>query len=190
MFGGEYRIPIDIMFDITKTNKTFDSIEQYEQKFNNLCTLARDNMKAKQLAAATYYDKKTRDSKLNKNDNVMILLPRNVNKKLKFKWDGPYKITNVQHPSYEIEITKHNGNILQWLTRDKLKLAPKNIPLKTSMDNEIKRTVEPEQPDMSSSDSDNEERDVRESRQYNLRRNINIPNRYGEIYTHCSNILF
>ena len=53
---------------------------------------------------------------------VHVFYPRNKSKKLACKWFDPYRILQAKHPAYEIDF----GTKSQWLTRDKLKVAPKN----------------------------------------------------------------
>ena len=58
MFGCHYRVPIDIMYNVRIDDRKFSSVAEYERTLQDLYNIACDSMQARQIAAATYYDKK------------------------------------------------------------------------------------------------------------------------------------
>ena len=58
MFGCHYRVPIDIMYHVRIDDRKFSSVAEYERTLQDLYNVACDSMQARQIAAATYYDKK------------------------------------------------------------------------------------------------------------------------------------
>ena len=91
-------------------------------------------MQARQVAAATYYDKQVVDDELQVGELVFVLAPRNKSKKLILKWFGPSEIVKYCHPAYEILV----DNNTKWVIRDKLKRAPRGVNIQ----------IEPDQPDI------------------------------------------
>ena len=87
-----------------------------------LYEVARNNMSVSQLRSATYYDKKVADEELQVGELLYVFYPSIKSKKLAHKWFSPYCILQAKHPAYEINL----GTKSQWLTRDKLKVTPKN----------------------------------------------------------------
>ena len=79
-------------------------------------------MSVRQLRSATYYDKKVAEEELQVAEIVYVFYPRNKSNKITCKWFGSYRIFQYKRPAYEIDF----GTKSQWLTRDKLKGAPKN----------------------------------------------------------------
>ena len=61
IFGRDYRVPVDIMFNVRNDDGKFSSKAEYEQTLQDLYNVARESMQARQVAAATYYDKKVVD---------------------------------------------------------------------------------------------------------------------------------
>ena len=190
MFGRDYRVPTDVIYGISKDIPKYASVMEYERMLSNLYSLARESMVTRQSKAATYYDSKVRDCELKEGDDVYVLLPRNLKKKLTLKWSGPHKIISVSHPAYEVEIKVENTIERKWVTRDKLKLDPptcifddKKNPKDTPVPNDL----------LSSSDSESEtelEGTGRQVGKYSLRRNPQPVNRYGNIVTHTLEVFY
>ena len=134
MFGRDYRVPIDIIYNVPNDDRKFSSIAEYERTLQDLYNVARESMQVRQVAATTYYDKKVVDHELQVGELVYVLAARNKSKKLALKWFGPSKIVTCCHPAYEILV----GNNTKWVTRDKLKRAPRDVNIR----------VEPDQPDI------------------------------------------
>ena len=60
MFGRDYRVPMDVLYNVRNDSHAFTTVSQYEQTLQNLYEIAQQNMEIRQVAAATYYDKKVR----------------------------------------------------------------------------------------------------------------------------------
>ena len=102
MFGRDYRVPMDVLYNVRNDSHAFTTVSQYEQTLQNLYEIARQNMEIRQIAAATYYDKKVLDDELKVGENVLVFAPRNKSKKLALKWLGPHRVVTCKHPAYEI----------------------------------------------------------------------------------------
>ena len=126
---------------------------------------------------------------------VYVFYPRNKSKKLACKWFGPYRILQAKHPAYEIDF----GTKSEWLTRDKLKVAPKNSQVaspfideqdpRPSETSDITDTVSSESEDEMILVGDNiADQPPRYNRRYNLRPNPDIPQPFGDYYVHCCDV--
>ena len=54
MFGRDYRVPMDVLYNVRNDSHAFTTVPQYEQTLQNLYEIARQNMEIRQIAAATY----------------------------------------------------------------------------------------------------------------------------------------
>ena len=109
------------MYGATKEVTRYSQVDDYIEMLQKLYEVAR-NMSVRQLRSVTYYDKKVTDEELQVGELVYVFYPRNKSKKLACKWFGPHGILEAKHPAYEIDL----GAKTQWLTRDKLQVAPKD----------------------------------------------------------------
>ena len=127
---------------------------------------------------------------------VYVFYPRNKSNKLAYKWFGPYRILQAKHPAYEIDL----GTKSEWLTRDKLKVAPKNSQVaspfideqdpRPSETSDITNTVSSESEDEVVLEGDNiVDQPPRYNRRYNLRLNPHIPQPFGDYYVHCCDVI-
>ena len=157
MFGRDYKVPIDIMYNVRNDDRKFSSIDEYERTLQDLYNVARESLQACQAAAATYYDKTIVDDELQVGELVYVLAPRNKSKKLALKWFGPSEIVECCHPAYETLV----GNNTKWVTRDKLKRSPRDVNIQVEPD-EPDIVTSPEEPDevIQSSDSDSDDSDI------------------------------
>ena len=94
----------------------------YIEMLQKLYDIARNNMSVRQLRCTTYYDKKVADEELRVGELVYVFYPCSKSKKLACNWIGPYRMLQAKIPAYEIDF----GTKSQRLTRDKLKVPPKN----------------------------------------------------------------
>ena len=109
------------MYGASKEVPRHSQAGDYMERVQKLDEVARNNILVRQPRSVTY-DKKVADEELQVGELVYVFYPRNKSKKLACKWFGPYCILQAKHPAYEIDF----GTKRQWLTRDKLKLAPKS----------------------------------------------------------------
>ena len=82
---------------------------------------------------------------------LYVLAQRRKSKKLALKWFRPSEIVKCCHPAYEILI----GHNTKWVTRDKLKRAPRVVNIQAEPD-QPDIVTPPNEPDkvIQSSDSD------------------------------------
>ena len=101
----------------------------------------------------------------------------------------------AKHPAYEIDF----GTKSEWLTRDKLKVAPKNSQVaspfideqdpRPSETSDITDTVSSESEDEKIFEGDNiADQPPRYNRCYNLGPNPDIPQPFGDYYVHCRDV--
>ena len=83
MFGCDYRVRIDIMYNVRNDDRKFSSIAEYERTLQDFSNIARESMQTRQATSVTYYDKNIFDDELQVGELVYVLAPRNKSKKLK-----------------------------------------------------------------------------------------------------------
>ena len=172
--GRKVRIPTDILFSAALKNKseTF-SISEFKRKLSDMYELANEAMNTRQVKALSYHDRK-----------VYVYLPRNNREKLSLKWAGPVRIIKEKHPSYLIEYQKQGQTVTKWKTREKLRRTEQNQnDIWVEQNNTSIRDKE------SSEESDEEKITIpRCNNRYNLRQDMRLPQRYGNMYTHLVDI--
>ena len=141
-------------------------------------------MKVRQDTAASYHDKKIINDVLEINTDVYVHNPRG--KKLELKWNGPYKIIKCRHPSYLIRVEERGKLVDKWFTRDKVRRRENKFKLRCR-DSERRRRITYNS-SSDSSETECSEIDRSQSTPYNLRRHVQIPNRYGSYVTHFAEI--
>ena len=121
---------------------------------------------------------------IKENTEVYVYLPRNKRDKLSLKWAGPVRIIKEKHPSYLIEYQKQGQTVTKWTTREKLRRTEQN---QNDICNEQNSTLILDKE--SSEESDEEKITIpRCNDRYNLRQDIRLPQRYGNVYTHLIDI--
>ena len=194
MFGREYLVPLDVIYGANEKAPRYSQVGDYIKMLQKLYEVARNNTSARQLRSATY-DKKVADEELRVGELVYLFYPHK-SKKLACKWFGPYRILQAEHPAYEIDL----GTKSEWLTRDKLKVAPKNSQVaspfieeqdpRPSETSDITDTVSSESEDEVVLEGDNiVDQPPRYNRRYNLRPNPHIPQHFGDYYVHCCDVI-
>ena len=196
MFGRNLRIPMDILYGLSFNDREkLFSMKEFREKLSKMYELAAESVNQRQIKSKSYYDAKVNDDKLDVNTLVYIYLPRKQRMKLELKWDGPYKVISAKHPVYEIEINNDRTQS-KWLTRDKLRrcekgvIHPKRKPDLVEINNKIERNEDIESDSDSDSSIERNENEPRGNVRYELRRNINLPDRYGDYIVHYAKVLF
>lgn len=88
-FGREISVPLDVVYgSLQPVDAKLSSFNDFKRNINHLYEIAREKMSTRQNYAATYYDQKVIDDKLNVGDLVYMYLPRNKRVKLAMKWTG------------------------------------------------------------------------------------------------------
>ena len=184
-FGRKVRIPTDILFSAALKNKSeIFSISEFKRKLSDMYELANEAMNTRQVKALSYHDRKVCNDVIKENTEVYVYLPRNKRDKLSLKWAGPVRIIKEKHPSYLIEYQKQGQTVTKWTTREKLRRTEQNQnDIWIEQNNTSIRDKE------SSEESDEEKITIpRCNNRYNLRQDIRLPQRYGNVYTHLVDI--
>ena len=162
-------------------------MKEFRAKLSKMYELAEESVNQRHIKLKSYYDAKVNDDKLDVNTLVYIYLPTKQRMNLEPKWDGPCKAISAKHAVYEVQI---NNDQMQskWLTRDKLRrcekgvIHPKRKPDLVEISNKIERNEDIESDSHSDSSVERNENEPRANVIYELRRNINLPDRYGGLY--------
>ena len=203
MFGRNLRVPMDIIDGLSINEQRLFSMKEFRDKLSKMYEIASEHVNTRQIKSNTYHDAKVKDDQLEVNTLVYIYLPRKQRMKLELKWEGPYRILNEKHPVYEIEVSKTKT---KWLTRDKLRKCEKGA-FYSKMDDEIIDNIvennndndsvnESESDDSDDNEDSDYEQNVnvedapRQNNRYEFRRNIAVPQRYGNYVMHYANVLF
>ena len=189
MFGRKFRTPLDIIYGYDQKKQTLFNIQEFREKLHNMYELASEAMNTRQSKFLTYHDSKIKDDNIEENTSVYMYLPRKEREKLALKWDGPYCIKINKHPVYQIEYTKGGKTLCKWTTRDKLRRTEINEEGSDNI-NAINNDIigkETQARNISDQIEDIENEDTNEeiNRIYPLRRNRNIPNRFGNPLLFC-----
>ena len=175
MYGRKFRIPLNILYNVKDNNKV-TSFTEFKEKLTTMYEIARETMNTTQDRAFTYHDRKARDDVIATDTYVYVFMPRNRRLKIMvLKWHGPFKILEVLHPVYKVEIIDSKGKCSEkYVTRDKLRRAEKNA---------TRKYVDAQESEETKSDpDDNEEEfdldDLRDDAEDNTNALVNI-NRLG-----------
>ena len=74
---------------------TYGYVIDLQNKLEETCKLAQEELKKTQLRSNAWYDKKTKPRKFEVGHRVLILLPPEANKLL-MSWRGPYQVEAVK----------------------------------------------------------------------------------------------
>src|SRR5215469_15872807 len=118
IYGKTVRGPMQIVKELwtediseTEVKNSYKYIFDLRERIQETLKLAQENLGKAQLRNKHYYDKKTRERKLNIGDEVVILLPQDHNKLL-MKWKGPYKVVTTNYENnYGVDV---NGKIRKY----------------------------------------------------------------------------
>ena len=174
MYGRKLRIPLDIVYAYRNSDDSVHhDIDELRNNLSEIYEMVRKNMKVRQDTAAAYQDKKVIDDVLQINNDVL-------------KWNGPYKIIRCRHPSYLISVQERGKLVDKWFTRDKLRRRENTLRLRQkNAGQQCSVTYDSSSDD---SDTDGSEIDRSQSTPYNLRRDVQVPDRYGTYVTHFAEI--
>ena len=120
MYGRKTRTPLHILFDENQEN--FESFDDFKRKLSRLYEITREIMDTTQEYSLTYKDRNAYNDVLEKDTEVYVYLTRNKKLKMTLKWDGPFKVVDVLHPVYKIQL---DDEVTKYFTRDKLRRAVK-----------------------------------------------------------------
>ena len=93
------------------------------EQLENSCEIARDELEKSAKRYKTYADIKSKDRQFKAGDNVLLLLPNNLNKLL-MQWKGPFRIIEKINPyDYRVDVkgkikTYHDNMLKRYYGRD------------------------------------------------------------------------
>ena len=116
IYGHKVRTPMTLLKRIwtgededLEVKTAYQYVIDLRDKVEETCELAKSELAKIQTRNKNYYDRRTRERKLNVGDSVLLLLPTERNK-LTLAWRGPYKVVGVVgEVDYRIEI--NNGKV-------------------------------------------------------------------------------
>ena len=85
MFGRKNLVPLEVIYGVNEKAPRYSQVGDYIKMLQKLYEVARNNMSARQLRSATYYDKKVADEEFRVGELVYVFYPRNKSKKLSCK---------------------------------------------------------------------------------------------------------
>jgi len=111
LFGHRVRTPMTLLKHLWTGEKEDPEIKTAYQYVLDLCErieetrqLAQEEISKVQQRNQIYYNRRTRERRLNIGDSVLLLLP--TNNKLTLAWRGPYKVVErVGEVDYRIRVT-------------------------------------------------------------------------------------
>ena len=111
LFGRKIRGPMDILRaywtkepDDEETKTVYRYVVDLEQRLEETCKLAQEELLKSRETQKMYYDRKARPKSLKIGSKVLLLLPLKKNKLL-LQWKGPYKVVEkMSKVNYKIQV--------------------------------------------------------------------------------------
>ena len=157
----------------------YSPFPENEDDVKRIYRIARYNNICRQQKAATYYDKKVLDKRLDVNDSVLILDTRHRSSSLQYKCKGSAVVRTAKHPAYEVEF----DGTRRWVTIDTLKpYHTGEEPDETADENSNPQFIAGDT--TSSSDDEDGQPPHRGGRRYQLRQTPSMAERLGDQLAH------
>ena len=87
---------------------TYQYVVELQERLQDTCELAREELSKSQGRQKKYYDVKSKDRKFKVGDKVLLLLPTDTNKLL-MQWKGPFEIMECRNDNnYRVQL---NGRL-------------------------------------------------------------------------------
>ena len=124
LYGRSVRGPMTIIrelwtgeVDDEEVKTTYQYVIDLQERFEQTCQMAQENLKGAQQNQKRYYDKKAKNRQFEVGDKVLLLLPTSRNKLL-MQWNGPFTVVEkVGHCDYRIdkngEIRLYHANLMK-----------------------------------------------------------------------------
>lgn len=123
IFGRTVRGPMRILkelwtkdVDNSETKTTYQYVLDLQERLEETCKLARENLMRARTVQKKQYDRKARKKDLTEGDKVLVLLPTKSNK-LELQWKGPFPVIKAKDLDYQIDmdgkIKTFHANMLQ-----------------------------------------------------------------------------
>ena len=99
LYGRTVRGPLQLLKELwtenidQDTRNTYEYVINLKDKLESTMEFVKKNLEKAQNRHKFYYDRRSKESKIEFGDKVLILLPTNINK-LIMKWKGPYTVAN------------------------------------------------------------------------------------------------
>ena len=110
LYGRSVRGPMQVLKELwtqpeeTELQTTYQYVFDLRNKLEETCQIARNSLEKAQGVYKQYYDRKGRNRKFSVGQNLLVLLPTELNK-LTLQWKGPYEIIEVINKmDYKISI--------------------------------------------------------------------------------------
>ena len=130
IYGRTVRGPLALLKDMwtgetreEQTQSTYEYVFDLQNRLRDTCQLAQENLRKASRQQKLYYDKKSRDRKIEVGDKVLLLLPTDRNKLL-LHWKGPFEVVGKHGTcDYQIDLagtvkTFHANLLKVYVSRD------------------------------------------------------------------------
>ena len=95
--------------ETSEVSNTYQYVLELRNRLEETCKIARDSLYDAQSVNKHHYDKSTRQRRLKKGDEVLLLLPTSHNK-LMLQWKGPYEVVEVvNRMDYKVKVDDRIG---------------------------------------------------------------------------------
>ena len=131
LFGRQVRGPVALLQEIWTDQNAEDSearpvyayIFELKNRLSDMAKTAMENTEEASKRSKRYFDRKARQRKFKKGDDVLVLLPSSSNKLL-CEWLGPFPIEEELHPDYKVlikgkEKVLHANMLKKYIHREK-----------------------------------------------------------------------
>ena len=132
LYGRSVRGPMQILKEYWTNDKVDDDVKNtylyvldLQNRLEETCEMAREELQKSQTKYASYYNRKARDRSLQPGDNVLIMLPTDSNKLL-LRWKGPFKVVQKVSP-YDYKIDMNGKSKMFHINMLKKYLSPNNV---------------------------------------------------------------
>ncbi|KAJ8020240.1 hypothetical protein HOLleu_39778 [Holothuria leucospilota] len=110
LFGRQVRGPMQLLKELwtgqckeTETKTTYQYVLELQNRLEETCKLAQENLKKAKQKQARYYNRKAKDRTFKVGDEVLLLIPNEENKLL-MQWKGPFPIVEkLNSMNYKID---------------------------------------------------------------------------------------
>jgi len=111
LYGRTVRGPMNILKEIWSKERTepdvkvtYQYVLELQERLQETCEVAREELRKAQGRQKKYYDVKSRDRKFKVGDKVLLLLPTDGNKLL-MQWKGPFEVLECRNDNnYRVQL--------------------------------------------------------------------------------------
>ena len=130
LYGRQVRGPLTILrelwtkeIDDNEIKTTYQYVVDLREKLESSCEIAREELEKNSKRYKTYADAKSKDRQFKAGEDVLLLLPNNLNKLL-MQWKGPFRVVEKINPfDYRVNVkgkvkTYHGNMLKKYFVRD------------------------------------------------------------------------